>query len=80
MRKSLKQRVIELIAEEYGISKSSLNETTSFKELRLDSMDMMDLLVEIESEFHIEISDEKAQHLRTIGELVKALRECGVSE
>lgn len=73
MKKSIRTRVIELVAEEFGIAKHTLSEDTTYRNLNLDSMDILDLLVEIESEFNVEIADERAQGFKSLGDIIRYL-------
>lgn len=65
------EKVIEIVANELSVSKEDLNEKTHLQDdLNADSLDAVELIMSIEDEFDIEISDDEAQNLRTIGDIV----------
>ena len=65
------EKVIEIVANELSVSKEELNENTDLQDdLNADSLDAVELIMSIEAEFEIEISDDEAQNLRTIGDIV----------
>lgn len=63
------EKVKEIIVTELGLEESEIKEETSFEELGLDSLDVVELLMAIEEEFGVEIKAEDAG--KTISDLVK---------
>ncbi|AAP56575.2 phosphopantetheine-binding protein [Mycoplasmoides gallisepticum] len=55
------------------INDSNINK--SYKELGIDSLDLFDIIVELESEFNIEFSDEKLMKIKTINDLILYIKE-----
>lgn len=67
-------RIREVIAEEMGIEPEAVKNESSFKgDLNVDSLDMMELLMSLEEEFRIEISDEEAEKILTVGQAIDAI-------
>lgn len=65
------EKVVELVASELSVSKEELNASTHLQnDLNADSLDAVELIMSVEEEFDIEIPDEAAQNLKTIGDLV----------
>ena len=62
------EKVKEIIVEQLGLEENEVKEDTSFEALGLDSLDVVELLMEIEEEFGIEIKAEDAG--KTVSELV----------
>ncbi|MEH7439532.1 acyl carrier protein [Neobacillus drentensis] len=61
-----------IIADQLGVKMENITLDASFKDdLEADSLDMVDLTMEIEDEFAIEISDKIAATLQTVGDVVK---------
>ena len=61
-------KVIELLAEQLNIDKATLNKDTRIVEdLHADSLDVVEMLIALEDEFHISVPDEDAKGLTTIG-------------
>ena len=66
----------EMIAEQLNCEESSITESTSFKDdLGADSLDLFELVMELEEEFGIEIPSEDLEQLATIGDVAKYIEE-----
>jgi acyl carrier protein len=73
---SLEARVTDLIVEQLGVSKEEVVSQASFvDDLGADSLDIVELVMSIEESFDIEIPDEDAEKLQTIGDAVTYLKE-----
>jgi acyl carrier protein len=72
----MEDKVKDIIVEELGVEKDKLVDTASFMEdLGADSLDTVELVMAFEKEFEIDIPDEDAEKLRTVGDALKYLRE-----
>ena len=65
----IESRVKDILAQKLGIDKLTL-ESSLIKDLGLDSLDYIELIMTIEEEFHIKISDEYAESIFTIKDIV----------
>ena len=66
---TVKQRIRDLIVEMLGQPEAAVVPAARFSEdLDADSLDLMELIMEIENEFNQEISDEDAQQIKTVGD------------
>lgn len=73
---ALETKVKDIIAEELGVEKEKLTPEASFMEdLGADSLDTVELVMAFEKEFDIDIPDEEAEKLRTVGDALKYLHE-----
>ena len=64
-------RVKEIIIDKLGIEESKItNDARFIEDLGADSLDTVELIMQFEEEFDIEISDEEAENLTTIGKSV----------
>ncbi len=73
---ALEQRVTDLIVQQLGVSKDELVMNASFvDDLGADSLDIVELVMSMEEEFDIEIPDDDAEKLQTIGDAVAYLEE-----
>lgn len=72
----LETRVKDIIAEELGVEKEKLTAEASFMEdLGADSLDTVELVMAFEKEFDLDIPDEEAEKLRTVGDALAYLHQ-----
>ncbi|MDD5583516.1 MAG: acyl carrier protein [Candidatus Omnitrophica bacterium] len=69
---SVDDRVKEIIAEQLGVKKEEIKPESSFiDDLGADSLDTVEVVMALEEEFGIEIPDEDAEKITTVGEAIK---------
>jgi len=74
--KQLEEKVKDIIVEELGVEREKLTADASFMEdLGADSLDTVELVMAFEKEFDIDIPDEEAEKLRTVGQAMQYLHE-----
>jgi acyl carrier protein len=70
------EKVKDIIVEELGVEREKLTDSASFMEdLGADSLDTVELVMAFEKEFDIDIPDEEAEKLRTVGDALNYLNE-----
>ena len=73
---SVEERVVAIVAEQLGADKEKITEKTSFvNDLGADSLDQVELVMELEEEFDITIPDDSAEKIQTVGEAVKHIEQ-----
>ena len=73
---SVEQRVIDIVAEQLGVDKDKIKSESNFvNDLGADSLDTVELVMELEEEFDISIPDDAAEKIQTVGEAVKHIDE-----
>jgi acyl carrier protein len=77
--KQIEDKVIDIISEQMGVDKSQITRQTSFiKDLKADSLDTIELVMEFEDALDMSISDEEAEKIQTVGAaidyVIKAIR------
>ena len=78
---TLEERVIELIVEQLdNITKEECVPEASFlDDLGADSLDLVELIMEMEETFDLEVADEELEKIRTVQDVIDFLRSKGVS-
>ena len=71
---STQERVTDIIVDQLGVVGEKVTPEARFREdLEADSLDLVELMMAFEEEFGGEISDEEAQKIQTVGEVVALL-------
>lgn len=69
-------KVKEIIVEQLGVDEEQVNPEASFiDDLGADSLDTVELVMAFEDKFEIEIPDEDAENMRTVGDAINYLKE-----
>lgn len=73
---SVTERVIDIVAEQLGVDREKVTVETHFiNDLGADSLDTVELVMELEEEFDINIPDEAAEKIETVGQAIKYIEE-----
>ncbi|HOK07199.1 MAG TPA: acyl carrier protein [Syntrophales bacterium] len=76
---TLEEKVIEIIMEQLGVTKEECRPEAAFiDDLGADSLDLVELIMEMEENFGIQISDDELEKIRTIQDVIDFLRSKGV--
>jgi acyl carrier protein len=68
-------RITKIVVDRLGVEESEVKPEASFKEdLGADSLDVVELVMELEDEFDLEISDEDAEKIATVGDVVNYIK------
>src|SRR3954447_7816175 len=74
--KPIEEKVKEIIVEQLGVNPEQVTPTASFiEDLGADSLDIVELVMAFEEEFSVEVPDEDAEKLQTVGDVVKYTEE-----
>jgi len=69
-------RMKKIIVEQLGVDEGDVSPTASFVEyLNADSLDLVELIMSLEEEFNLEISDEDAEKIHTVGDALEYVQE-----
>lgn len=75
---SVDPKIKKIIEEQLGVESDRVKEEASFiDDLGADSLDIVELVMAMEEEFELEIPDEDAEKLRTVGDVASYLKEKG---
>ncbi len=70
------ERVKSVIVDQLGVDESTVTPEASFvDDLGADSLDLVELIMGLETEFDIEIPDEQAEKISTVGDAVNYIKE-----
>ncbi len=70
------ERVQGIVAERLGVEGDQVTENAAFiEDLNADSLDLVEVIMAMEQEFDLEISDEDAEKIRTVGDAVSYINE-----
>jgi len=72
----IEDKVFQIVSDQLSTERSELNRDTSFvNDLNADSLDTVELVMELEDEFDITIPDEEAEKLKTVGEAIDHIQQ-----
>lgn len=75
---SVEQKVKEIVVQQLGVNEEEVSEDASFVEdLGADSLDTVELVMAFEEEFNIEIPDEDAEKITTVGQAIEYINGKG---
>lgn len=73
---SVQDRVVDIVAEQLGVDKEKVTPETSFvNDLGADSLDTVELVMELEEEFDISIPDDAAEKIQTVGQAIEFIEK-----
>ena len=76
MAASVQARVKEIVCEQLGVSAEEVTPEASFiEDLGADSLDIVELVMALEEEFGIEIPDEDAEKMTTVGDAIRYIEQ-----
>ncbi|MBE0501446.1 MAG: acyl carrier protein [Desulfuromonadales bacterium] len=72
---SIEEKVKQIVAEQLGVDEGQVTENASFMDdLGADSLDTVELVMALEEEFDIEISDEDAEKIQTVQDAISYVK------
>lgn len=72
---NVEERVINIVCEQLGTSRDKVTPQTSFiNDLGADSLDQVELIMEFEDEFEVNIPDEDAEKIQTVSDAIKYIQ------
>ncbi|MCC6508285.1 MAG: acyl carrier protein [Pirellulaceae bacterium] len=73
---SVEARVIDIVAEQLGVEKDKITRETHFvNDLGADSLDTVELVMELEEEFDISIPEDQAEKIQRVGEAIEYIEK-----
>ncbi len=76
MAEDLETKVKAIVAEQLGVDQAEISRETSFvNDLNADSLDTVELVMEFEDEFDMNIPDEEAEKIQTVGQAIDYIEQ-----
>ena len=75
MDENVEERIREIICEKLGVTEEEVTPERSFGELGADSLDLIELVMVIEDEFDVAVSDEQAKGFKTVGQVIEYVKQ-----
>lgn len=72
---SIEEKVISIVSEVLGIESEKITSADTFDDLYIDSLDLVEIIIECEQEFGYPIKDDKVQNLKTMEDLVNLIKD-----
>ena len=73
---SIEEEVVQIISDQLGVEKEQITLDTSFiNDLGADSLDTVELVMEFEQKFDMEIPEEEAGKIQTVGDVIRYIKE-----
>ncbi len=73
---AIADRVIDIVAEQLGVDREKVTPDTSFvNDLGADSLDTVELVMELEEEFDVNIPDDAAEKIQTVGQAIEYIEK-----
>ena len=73
---AVESKVIEIVSNQMGVDKAEISKETSFiNDLNADSLDTVEMVMEFEDAFELNIPDEEAEKIQTVGQAVDFIVE-----
>lgn len=69
------EKVKAIVVEQLGVDEAVITQETSFEDLNADSLDIVELIMALEEVFDLDIPDEEAEKIRTVGDAVTYINE-----
>ncbi len=71
---NLKTRIVDVITENFDVDIDDIKDDSRIEDLNLDSLERVELILELENEFNISISDEEANDFKTIEDIISFVK------
>lgn len=68
---SIGDKVKRIVSDQLEVSFEKLSMETTFEDIDADSLDIVELVMALEEEFDLEISDQEIENIKTVGDIVK---------
>lgn len=72
---TIRERFCTVVADQLGVPKANIADNDTIESLGADSLDKIDLIMDIEEEFNFEVSDAEVEGLNTVGDFLNYI-EC----
>ncbi|MFQ6049224.1 MAG: acyl carrier protein [Phycisphaerae bacterium] len=72
----VEEKVIKVVSDQMGVDRAEITRETSFiNDLNMDSLDTVETVMELEDEFEINIPDEEAEKIQSVGQAIDYIKQ-----
>ena len=72
---NIPEKVKQIVADQLELDAANLSLETTFEEIDADSLDIVELVMALEEEFELEISDDEIENIKSVGDVVKYIEK-----
>ena len=69
------EKIKDILSEQLGISQDDLTMDSAIEDLGVDSLDLVEIIMALESEYDIDISDDDVEKIKTVGDIVNYIKD-----
>ena len=70
-----KEKIISIITSTLNVDKDAVNDQATFESLGADSLDMLEVIMKLEETFGVEIDDDQAESIQTVGQAIESIQK-----
>lgn len=74
-KQEIRSRVIAVVAEKLSLDAAAISDASTLQNLGADSLDMVEIIMQLEETFDVSIDDEKAERLETLSDVVNYIHQ-----
>ncbi len=74
-QQATKEKIIAIITSTLNVDKDAVTDQATFESLGADSLDMLEVIMKLEETFGVEIDDDQAESIQTVGQAIESIQK-----